>query len=216
MSNVLTKINKNVLFLLIITLVFGFMLIVRFTSPEDTWLCKNGEWIKHGNPRSAQPTELCVQENAQIDRNLSAKKESLENQQLRSVPDSVIKNSELTELSLANNFLESLPSQIENWKNLEVFNVENNRIKSLPAEIRHFQKLRILDASNNGMTNIPAEIGQLKNLQEIDFSNNSLTEFPNEILKLTQLKKLDLRNNSINPEHLTNLKENLKQTEILY
>lgn len=34
---------------------------VRFVlgGPEDTWICYNGEWVKHGNPTMPTPTEAC-------------------------------------------------------------------------------------------------------------------------------------------------------------
>ena len=37
------------------------ILAVRFFlgGPEDTWLCQNGEWVKHGNPKATQPTTVC-------------------------------------------------------------------------------------------------------------------------------------------------------------
>lgn len=43
-------------FLALIIAVLG----IRFLSgSEDTWLCQNGEWIKHGNPNAPQPTTVC-------------------------------------------------------------------------------------------------------------------------------------------------------------
>ncbi|MDD5341595.1 MAG: GerMN domain-containing protein [Patescibacteria group bacterium] len=33
--------------------------VLRFSTPEDTWLCQNGQWIKHGNPDQPQPTTAC-------------------------------------------------------------------------------------------------------------------------------------------------------------
>ena len=33
--------------------------ILRFWTPEDTWICKSGEWIRHGNPSVEAPTTLC-------------------------------------------------------------------------------------------------------------------------------------------------------------
>jgi len=35
------------------------LLGVRFLSGEDNWICKNGEWIKHGNPSAPKPTKPC-------------------------------------------------------------------------------------------------------------------------------------------------------------
>lgn len=33
--------------------------VLRFATPEDTWLCQNGEWIKHGKPNAPQPSTPC-------------------------------------------------------------------------------------------------------------------------------------------------------------
>lgn len=52
--------KKTLLFSLI-----AFVLIVvavgalRLLSAEDNWLCENGQWIKHGNPNSGEPTGNC-------------------------------------------------------------------------------------------------------------------------------------------------------------
>lgn len=32
---------------------------LRLFSGEDTWLCQNGQWVKHGNPQAAAPTRAC-------------------------------------------------------------------------------------------------------------------------------------------------------------
>ena len=34
--------------------------VLRFTSPEDTRICDNGQRIMHGNPDAAMPTEACT------------------------------------------------------------------------------------------------------------------------------------------------------------
>jgi hypothetical protein len=39
-------------------LVFSF-LILRITTGEDTWICEDGQWMKHGNPNASMPTEPC-------------------------------------------------------------------------------------------------------------------------------------------------------------
>ncbi len=33
------------------------LFIIR--GSEDTWLCRDGEWVKHGVPSAPKPTELC-------------------------------------------------------------------------------------------------------------------------------------------------------------
>jgi len=54
--------NTKTISILIITIVIigAVMLGVRFLSgPEDTWICQNGEWVKHGNPSSFKPALPC-------------------------------------------------------------------------------------------------------------------------------------------------------------
>jgi len=45
--------------IVIIILAGAGVLAVRFFSGEDDWICKNGEWIKHGNPSAEKPTTEC-------------------------------------------------------------------------------------------------------------------------------------------------------------
>lgn len=53
---------KKILFLLFIVLV-GW-LFIRFVlgGSEDSWLCVDGEWVKHGNPSAAMPQAGCEEE----------------------------------------------------------------------------------------------------------------------------------------------------------
>ena len=43
----------------IVTIAFDTFWGTRFWSGEDTWICQNGEWVKHGNPSAPMPTEPC-------------------------------------------------------------------------------------------------------------------------------------------------------------
>lgn len=40
----------------------GAILVLRFGfgGPEDTWLCQNNQWVKHGNPSAPMPEAACV------------------------------------------------------------------------------------------------------------------------------------------------------------
>jgi putative hemolysin len=54
--------NKYILAALVIVAVLAVGLLsyrVFFSGPEDTWLCENGEWIKHGNPSAPMPEMGC-------------------------------------------------------------------------------------------------------------------------------------------------------------
>ena len=53
--------KKTKIIILVLLIIFVVLLFVRFIGPEDTWLCQNGEWIKHGNPDRPKPEEtLCI------------------------------------------------------------------------------------------------------------------------------------------------------------
>lgn len=43
----------------IIGILLAVIIYGRFFTPEDTWLCDKGGWIKHGNPSSEMPTTPC-------------------------------------------------------------------------------------------------------------------------------------------------------------
>jgi hypothetical protein len=43
----------------IIALGLGTILGIRIFSGEDSWLCANGEWVRHGQPLAPQPTTPC-------------------------------------------------------------------------------------------------------------------------------------------------------------
>jgi hypothetical protein len=44
-----------------IVIVFTGLIILRIVSGEDTWICDNGVWVKHGQPLSSMPSEDCPQ-----------------------------------------------------------------------------------------------------------------------------------------------------------
>jgi len=45
----------GIILIIIFIIVFG----ARFLSGEDNWICKDGQWIEHGNPSSGMPTTGC-------------------------------------------------------------------------------------------------------------------------------------------------------------
>jgi hypothetical protein len=56
---------------LILALALAITLVVFFSlrllsGPEDTWLCVDGQWVKHGNPANPQPTEGCGVSDAEL------------------------------------------------------------------------------------------------------------------------------------------------------
>ncbi|NMB57089.1 hypothetical protein GYA19_04085 [Candidatus Beckwithbacteria bacterium] len=48
-------------FFLIIVIISFTLLTIRFVfgGDEDTWVCQNGQWERHGNPSAPKPSSLC-------------------------------------------------------------------------------------------------------------------------------------------------------------
>jgi len=46
-----------------VLIIFGIVIIAlflfRFLSPEDSWICQNGEWVAHGHPAIEKPDTSC-------------------------------------------------------------------------------------------------------------------------------------------------------------
>jgi putative hemolysin len=59
--------NKKTLLLIIaaVLIVTSAILIVRFSTPEDTWICENDQWVKHGNPENPIPQSGCGKQEVQ-------------------------------------------------------------------------------------------------------------------------------------------------------
>lgn len=53
--------TTKILISIIVVLAIGLITILtlRFSTSEDAWLCQNGNWTKHGNPNTPQPTTAC-------------------------------------------------------------------------------------------------------------------------------------------------------------
>lgn len=49
--------KKN--FILILLVILVAIISVRLLSNEDDWICRNGQWIKHGNPSAPAPVAGC-------------------------------------------------------------------------------------------------------------------------------------------------------------
>ena len=43
----------------ILGIVLVILVVARVLSPEDNWICQNGEWVKHGNPSGPMPSGSC-------------------------------------------------------------------------------------------------------------------------------------------------------------
>lgn len=113
----------------------------------------------------------------------STKTVNLSGQELTTIPESVLAQSDITELNLSNNQLTTLPAGISRLRKLEVLNVENNRIASFPNELSQLKQLRQLLANNNRMNGISGQLETMTWLQQLDLSGNNIPAADMQILK---------------------------------
>lgn len=52
--------NRHLLISLFVVAIIITAVVVRLRGQEDAWLCRNGQWVKYGNPSSSIPTLPCV------------------------------------------------------------------------------------------------------------------------------------------------------------
>lgn len=51
--------NKKYFLIFLMLIAVGFVIAIRFSNTEDTWICENGSWVKHGNPAEEKPNTPC-------------------------------------------------------------------------------------------------------------------------------------------------------------
>lgn len=105
---------------------------------------------------------------------------------------------------LYNNQLSSLPLSLVKFNNLHILDISNNYLTTLNIEVFIHCPLRTLIAKNNLLTNdslpktFASKAGQLR---ELNLSGNQLTNFPDQVLELKSIKYLYLNGNLIRKLH---------------
>lgn len=60
---------KRTVTIVVATLLAAAVIVVGlrlFGGDEDTWLCRNGQWVKHGNPSAPMPTAPCPGQSPEV------------------------------------------------------------------------------------------------------------------------------------------------------
>ncbi|MCX6785773.1 MAG: hypothetical protein NTZ18_02900 [Candidatus Komeilibacteria bacterium] len=55
--------KKTIIVIIFAVLILAALGVLRFLTPEDTWLCQNNQWVKHGQPANPAPTSGCGEVN---------------------------------------------------------------------------------------------------------------------------------------------------------
>src|SRR5438874_2894867 len=97
----------------------------------------------------------------------------LDGQSLTSVPDEVLRNTNLRELHIDCNRLEHLP--IGDWPRIEVLHARQNAIGELPDAIALLPTLTDLRIGGNWLTEVPDELWTLRRLRTLDLSESQIS-----------------------------------------
>jgi len=105
---------------------------------------------------------------------------------------------------LYNNQLPSLPLSLLRFSNLHTLDISNNCLTSLNIEVFMSCPLTTLIAKNNLLTNdsLPKTfLSKSGQLRELNLSGNQLTHFPAQVLGLKSIRYLYLNGNQIQSIH---------------
>jgi len=103
----------------------------------------------------------------------------------------------ITVLSLSENELKRIPRSIRKLTNLKILNLSNNHIKRIPRWLKRMSALEDLDLNYNRLKLTRASIRRLQNMRILQLGGNQLTELPDNIGSLHRVKKLNLGKNQL-------------------
>ncbi|KAF9209690.1 hypothetical protein BGZ49_002121 [Haplosporangium sp. Z 27] len=143
----------------------------------------------------------------------------LDHNDIKVVPDSLLKLTKLDVLDLSSNSISSFHSafKMKKLKNLRRLNLDHNMLTDispiyklkalrelrlnynfvpyLAISIQHMTKLKILAMESNQLTTLPESMGRLGNLCELRLSDNNIRTLPPSIGSIRTLQVLALRSN---------------------
>jgi len=110
--------------------------------------------------------------------------------ELKNIPISVRKLTNLRAIKMVGNKLHELPNWLNELKNLEWIDLGINKIQKIPEFIKDLNKLEYLDLSDNEIQDIPNSMMELKNLKTLNIENNRLSKIPDFIKRLPKMEEI--------------------------
>lgn len=160
--------------------------------------------------------ELFLTMKSALKKPLAVKVLDLSDQNLKKLPNDILKLSNLEELSIGynpdldiesafellaqleklvfldvqNSELKVIPDNISNLKSLEVLWLDDNLIEEFPEAIKKMKNLKELKLFSNKISQVSFKTGDLPNLEVIDLCYNEFILFPVELAVLPNLKQI--------------------------
>ncbi len=130
----------------------------------------------------------------------------LSNNQLSTLPDSIVQLDKLKIIFLSNNLFEILPKVLGQCANLEMIGIKSNKISHVPSQSLPI-KLRSLTLTDNQIARLPDSLGERPRLQKLMLAGNRLTALPQALEQAHNLELLRISANDLAafPDHILNL-----------
>lgn len=113
------------------------------------------------------------------------------------IPSTICKLENLIELNLNSNFITDLPYKLEELVHLEILDLDRNQLKVIPSSVYRLFKLKRLKLFCNQIVYIDDNVRKLKNLEILNIAHNKLQCLPVSLCYCTKLTSLHLANNNL-------------------
>jgi len=170
----------------------------------DNWSVTDG-WVTHKGDLENECTWhgiSCTESGTVLSIDLKA------NRVYGRVPDEISLFVDLEYLSLSENQVRSIPASLINLPKLKVLDLHKNRLQEIPGGDYGSSILEELYLSYNGISTIPDGFFQLRSVKILWLANNRISSTLSGFGKMTLLEELDLESNEFNgpiPEEMFSL-----------
>jgi hypothetical protein len=127
---------------------------------------------------------------------------SIENNNIKDLPESLYSCSSLTFLDASNNSICSISESIGTLSNLKTLYLSHNLLELLPESISNCVELNVLEIHMNRMISLPEKLDNLRNLTRLSVYGNKLgPSVPSVIVKImNRLSNINLSDNNLSRE----------------
>jgi len=122
----------------------------------------------------------------------------------------------LKKLVMADNEIKELPASIGRLTQLEHLYLDNNGLSELPSELGGLSGLTNFSADHNQFTAFPDALLQLSELKFISLNHNQITRLPANIGKLTKLVTFHMKENAFSQESLAEGRAQLAKSVYIF
>ena len=122
---------------------------------------------------------------------------NMSNNFLRTLPDSIVYMTSLTQLSVLHNELETLPDRMGLLCNMRRLELSNNKLKALPDTFAALTHIKRLDLESNFLRLLPENLDLMVKLETLNVNKNRLLRLPRCLHRMKVLRLVSANKNCI-------------------